>query len=105
MATGLTAAATPTNAKPALTWTSGGADALSGFARYDIYRGAVLAGSSATPAFTDTALSTSGSYSYTVKTIDNAGNAVGRVDRQDRHLRRDRAARPRLDSPRPPRPR
>lgn len=72
--TGLTAGATPTNAKPALTWTSGGADALSGFARYDIYRGAVLAGTSATAAFTDSALSTSGSYSYTVKTVDNAGN-------------------------------
>jgi fibronectin type 3 domain-containing protein len=75
VATGLSAAATPTNAKPALTWTSGGADALSGFARYDIYRGAVLAGTSLTAAFTDTALSTSGTYSYTVKTIDNAGNA------------------------------
>ena len=79
VATGLNAAATPTNAKPALTWTSGGADALSGFARYDIYRGAVLAGSSATPAFTDTALSTSGSYSYTVK-----------ADRQRRQRRRPR---------------
>ena len=74
MPTGLNAAATPTNAKPALTWTSGGADALSGFARYDVYRGATLAGSSTSTSFTDTALSTSGSYSYTVKTIDNAGN-------------------------------
>ena len=72
--TGVNAAATPTNAKPALTWTSGGADALSGFARYDVYRGATLAGSSTSTSFTDAALSTSGSYSYTVKTIDNAGN-------------------------------
>jgi fibronectin type 3 domain-containing protein len=74
VATGLAAAATPTSAKPALTWTSGGADALSGFARYDVYRGVVLAGSSVTPAFTDSALSTSGTYSYTVKAVDNAGN-------------------------------
>ncbi len=75
VATALTAAATPTNTKPALTWTAGGADGLSGFARYDIYRGAVLAGSSATAAFTDAALSTSGSYSYTVKAVDHAGNS------------------------------
>jgi fibronectin type 3 domain-containing protein len=72
--TSLTAAATPTNAKPALTWTSGGADALSGFARYDVYRGTALAGSTTATSFTDSALSTSGSYSYTVKAVDNAGN-------------------------------
>src|SRR5262249_52341880 len=71
--TALSAAATPTNAKPALTWTSGGADALSGFARYDVYRGTALAGSSTSTSFTDSALSTSGSYSYTVKPVATAG--------------------------------
>src|SRR6185436_1964225 len=38
------------------------------------YRGAALASSSTSTSFTDTALSTSGSYSYTVKAVDNAGN-------------------------------
>ena len=46
----------------------------SGIVRYDVYRGAVLAGSSTGTTFTDTGLSTNGSYAYTVKAVDAAGN-------------------------------
>src|SRR5262249_4907395 len=38
------AAATPTNQKPVLTWASGGSDALSGFAHYEVWRGTTLVG-------------------------------------------------------------
>ena len=41
---------------------------------YDIYRGTTLAGTSATPSFTDTGLTASTQYSYTVKAYDAAGN-------------------------------
>ncbi len=46
----------------------------SGIVRYDIYRGAVLAGSSTGTTYTDTTLATNGSYAYTVKAVDAAGN-------------------------------
>ena len=46
----------------------------SGIARYDVYRGATLIGSSLTPSFIDAALATDGSYAYTVVAVDNAGN-------------------------------
>ena len=68
------AAATPTNAKPALDWDSGGSDTLTGLDHYEVYRGAALVGCSATTAYTDTSLSSSGSHSYTVKAVDGAGN-------------------------------
>ena len=73
--TGLTAQAALTAQKPALSWSlasdnPGG----SGIVRYDVYRGAVLAGSSTGTTFTDTGLSTNGSYAYTVKAVDAAGN-------------------------------
>ncbi len=73
--TGLTPGPSPTNQKPTLTWSSGGPDALSGFAHYDVYRGTVVVGQTTSGSFTDAALSTSGSQSYTVKAVDNAGNA------------------------------
>ncbi|WP_052092075.1 alpha-amylase [Paenibacillus sp. FSL H7-0357] len=43
-------------------------------AGYDIYRGAVKAGTSTTPAFTDTGLAEETSYTYTVKAFDAANN-------------------------------
>ncbi len=63
------AAATPTNAKPALSWT-----AVSGADTYNVYRGATLLGNTSSTSFTDTALSTDGSYDYTVTSLDTAGN-------------------------------
>jgi large repetitive protein len=71
----LTPGLTPTNQKPTLSWQSGGPDALSGFAYYNVYRGATLLGSTTQTTFTDTTISSSGSPSYTVTAVDNAGNA------------------------------
>jgi len=72
--TGL-AAGTVTSDTVALTWTastdnSGG----SGVAGYDIYRGTTKVGTSTTTSFTDTSLSPSTAYSYTVRAKDVAGN-------------------------------
>ncbi len=73
--TGLTAQAALTAQKPALSWSLASDDpGGSGIVRYDVYRGAVLAGSSTGTTFTDTGLSTNGSYAYTVKAVDAAGN-------------------------------
>ena len=47
---------TPSQAKPDLTWASGGPDALSGFAFYEIYRDGGVIGTTTRPAFTDSAL-------------------------------------------------
>ena len=66
---------TPSQAKPDLTWTSGGPDALSGFAllrglpRRRRRRHVHLARRSRTRA-----LGTNGSFVYTVRAVDNAGN-------------------------------
>jgi fibronectin type 3 domain-containing protein len=68
-------AVTPTASIPALTWASGGPDNLSGFARYDVYRDGVLAGTTTAPSFVDAEVNTSGAHSYTVRAVDNAGNA------------------------------
>jgi len=59
----------------ALTWTAstdntGG----SGLAGYDIYRGTTKVGSSTTTSYTDTGLTASTAYSYTVRAKDVAGN-------------------------------
>ena len=72
--TGLTAG-TVTSDTVALTWTAstdntGG----SGLAGYDIYRGTTKVGSSTTTSYTDTSLSPSTAYSYTVRAKDVAGN-------------------------------
>ena len=65
---------TPSQAKPDLAWASGGADALSGFAFYELYRDGGVIGTTTSPAFADTALGTNGSYVYTVRAVDYAGN-------------------------------
>ena len=70
--TGLTAG-TVTDTSVALTWTAS-TDAGSGVAGYDIYRGTTKVGSSTTASYTDTGLTASTAYSYTVRAKDNAGN-------------------------------
>ena len=65
---------TPAQSKPDLTWQSGGPDALSGFAFYEIYRDGGVVATTTSPPFTDTALLVNGSYVYAVKSVDNAGN-------------------------------
>jgi fibronectin type 3 domain-containing protein len=62
-------AASPTNAKPALSWSS-----VAGAATYNVYRGATLLGNTAGTSFTDNALSGDGSYDYTVTALDGVGN-------------------------------
>lgn len=47
----------------------------SGVAGYDVYRNGAIAGSTATTAFTDSALLASTGYTYTVRARDAAGNA------------------------------
>ena len=63
--------ATPT-VRPVLAWDP--ASDPSGIARYDVYRGTTLVGSSVTPSFIDSAIATDGSYAYSVVAVDNAGN-------------------------------
>ena len=65
------------NGAPTITWTvstdSGGSNLL----RYDVYRDGVLLGPPSTPTgttFTDATATTQGSYAYTVRAVDNAGN-------------------------------
>ncbi|NUR61496.1 MAG: glycoside hydrolase [Catenulispora sp.] len=70
--TGLTVAST-TSSSVSLTWNASTDNV--GVTGYDIYRGSTLAGSSATTSFTDTGLSASTQYTYTVKARDAAGNA------------------------------
>jgi len=71
--TGLTAA-TPTNAAPVLSWSSGGADNLSGLRYYDVYRGSTLLATTTATTFTDGGLVSAGSFAYAVKAEDLAGN-------------------------------
>ncbi|HEY0499248.1 MAG TPA: glycoside hydrolase family 6 protein [Kutzneria sp.] len=69
--TGLIVASTTTSSV-ALTWTASTDNV--GVTGYDIYRGTTLAGSSATTSFTDTGLTASTQYTYTIKAHDAAGN-------------------------------
>ena len=71
--TGLTGPS-PSTAKPVLSWTSGGPDVGSGFKSYEVFRNGVLMGSPTGASFSDTTLTTNGSYTYTVRALDNAGN-------------------------------
>ncbi|KQS98804.1 glycoside hydrolase family 48 protein [Cellulomonas sp. Leaf395] len=68
-------AGTTTATSATISWTAstdntGG----SGVAGYDIYRGTTKVGSSTTPSFTETGLTPSTAYSYTVRAKDVAGN-------------------------------
>ncbi|WP_133477762.1 glycosyl hydrolase family 18 protein [Cognatilysobacter segetis] len=47
----------------------------SGLARYEVFRNGASVGSSTTNAYTDSALAASTGYTYTVRAVDNAGNA------------------------------
>ena len=67
-------AATPTGSLPNLTWTSGGADLLSGFDHYVVFRDGVAVGAPTTPAFLDASLATLGPHLYVVRAVDVAGN-------------------------------
>ena len=64
--------ASTSSSSVSLTWTASTDNV--GVTGYDIYRGSTLAGTSATPSFTDTGLTASTQYSYTVKAFDAAGN-------------------------------
>ena len=62
--TGLSAV-TPTRNSPALTW-----NPVSGPVNYRVFRDSVEIGTTASPSFVDSALSLSGSYSYTVQAVN-----------------------------------
>ncbi|WUW19191.1 cellulase family glycosylhydrolase [Streptomyces sp. NBC_01465] len=62
-----------TSSSVSLSWTASTDNV--GVTSYDIYRGSTLAGSTATTAYTDTGLTASTSYSYTVRARDAAGNS------------------------------
>ena len=68
---GLTVSGT-SSSSVSLTWTASTDNV--GVTGYNIYRGTTLAGTSATTSFTDSGLSASTAYSYTVKAYDAAGN-------------------------------
>ncbi|WP_328899059.1 MULTISPECIES: glycoside hydrolase family 6 protein [unclassified Streptomyces] len=69
--TGLTSTA-KTSSSVSLSWTASSDNkAVTG---YDVYRGGTKVGSSTTTSYTDTGLSASTAYSYTVKAKDAAGN-------------------------------
>ena len=61
-----------TSSSVALAWTAS-TDAV-GVTGYNVYRGGTLVGTSAGTAYTDTGLTASTAYSYTVKAFDAAGN-------------------------------
>ena len=67
--TGLAVTST-TNSSIALSWS-----AVSGAASYDVYRNGALAGTTSATAFTDTGLTASTSYSYTVAAVDSTGTS------------------------------
>ncbi|XHM95761.1 cellulase family glycosylhydrolase [Peterkaempfera sp. SMS 1(5)a] len=69
---GLTATGT-TSSSVSLSWTA--ATDNVGVTSYDVYRGSTLVGSSATTNYTDTGLTASTTYSYTVRARDAAGNS------------------------------
>ena len=69
--TNLAATATTTTSV-SLSWTA--ATDNVGVTGYDVYRGATLAGTSTGTTFTDTGLTPSTAYTYTVKAFDAAGN-------------------------------
>ena len=76
-APGSVAAVSPTNAKPVISWAAasdGGGPSASGIVRYDVYRGAVLAGSSTSTSFTDAGATANSTISYTVVAVDAAAN-------------------------------
>ncbi len=50
-------------------------DAVSGVARYDIYRDGVIVGTSVTTTFVDAGLTPGATYLYSVRAVDQAGNA------------------------------
>jgi chitodextrinase len=70
--TGL-AAGTLTSTSATITWTAS-TDADSGVAGYDVYRGTTKVGSSTSTSFTETGLTPSTAYTYTVRARDVAGN-------------------------------
>ena len=64
-------------APPVISWAAssdGSGPSSSGIVRYDVYRGAVLAGSSTTNTYTDTGATANSSLAYTVVAVDAAGN-------------------------------
>ncbi len=69
--TNLTATAT-SSSQINLSWTASTDNV--GVVSYDVYRGATKVGSSTTPSYSDTGLTASTAYSYTVKAKDAAGN-------------------------------
>ena len=82
---------TPTATAPVVTWTSGGADNLSGLAYYAVYRGVdARSARRRRLSFTDSALATAGSQSYTVKAVDLAGNQSARDEHPHDRVRPDR---------------
>jgi fibronectin type 3 domain-containing protein len=64
-----------TSVPPTVTWIAGGADALSGFAFFQILRDGNAVGSTTSTSFTDSGLTTNGSHTYAVRSVDAAGNA------------------------------
>ncbi|MFJ6793971.1 glycoside hydrolase family 6 protein [Streptomyces sp. NPDC091268] len=69
--TGLTATA-KTSSSVSLSWTASSDD--TGVSGYDVFRAGVKVGSSSTTSYTDSGLTASTAYSYTVKAKDAAGN-------------------------------
>ena len=76
-APGSVSVTSPTNAKPVISWSAasdGSGPSSSGIVRYDVYRGAVLAGSSSSGSFTDAGATANSSLVYTVVAVDAAAN-------------------------------
>ena len=94
-------AATPTRDLPNLTWSSGGADALSGFDHYVVYRDGVAVGTPTSPTFLDADLATLGPHLYVVRAVDVAGNVSGSSPRAPSSTTRSRRRRRGADGPSP----
>ena len=109
-APGSVTAASPTNAKPVISWAAasdGSGPTASGIVRYDVYRGAVLAGSSTSTSFTDAGATANSTPSYTVVAVDAAANRSAASTARGRRLRHEPLPprRPTSAGPHPPRAR
>ena len=74
-APGAITASCPTSAKPSLVFASATDTGGSGIKSYEVYRGSTLAGTTPASPYLDSGATTNATIAYTVRAIDNAGNA------------------------------
>ncbi len=69
----MTAASSPTNQKPVVTWDAGSDASSAPTSSYNVYRAGVLIGTTAAKTYTDTSVTSNGSYTYAISAVSSAG--------------------------------